>query len=304
MADESSRTETFVVSGQAPSVEGPSVEKTPSGTDGGQRQTPNRSDRMRQKLVGLPYAEQCRLLKPGPLPRSRASGASVAKSTPASPLSSLGPSPGQAGGGRRRGPPGVRVGRVSHGHTDVTGSSLAEVAPQLPAEDLGLCEWSWSYTASYDDEGNARRVTVSLALRITMPRWRGPGRRQASDAARTEWDRCMGALEVHENGHADRAREWAPRLRDALLGQPEDALPDLWEQTKAQHEEAQAAYDAETNHGRTQGSDLNLSVEPEPEAAQEPAAVATEPGERGGRRRRGTSRSRPGSHGSRRARHR
>lgn len=295
MPEESTRTQTFTVSGEAPAAarkahtgEAPGA-AGPSGASAG---AAGPQARVRQSLVGRPYAEQQRLLKPGPLPRGAggpaSAGPAAARATapaaasaksrsadtlPAAPTA--GRAPGRAAGGRRRGPAGVRVGRVRRIRQNVTGSTLDELAAQLDPEEMGLCEWIWDYNAAYNDEGNASRVTVMLTLRITTPRWRGRGRQRASDAARTEWDRCMGALDTHENGHADLARQWAPRLREALLGQPEADLPVLWDQAKADHEQAQADYDATTNHGATQGAVLDVNAEPAAPGARAPAPRPT-----------------------------
>jgi predicted secreted Zn-dependent protease len=141
----------------------------------------------------------------------------------------------------------------------VTGSTLAEVTPQLDPEEWGRCTWNFRYTYS-STNGVATRVNIVLRLTIRLPQWTGTGWRNASDAAKAEWQRMLGCLRTHENGHADIARDWAPTLQQRLLNQPEADLARIWQTSLADHETAQHDYDTRTRHGQTQGVSLDTSI--------------------------------------------
>jgi predicted secreted Zn-dependent protease len=144
---------------------------------------------------------------------------------------------------------------------DVSGMTLAEVHSQLDPTEWGRCTYHYGY--DYDTtNGRTTSVNVTLTLTIRLPRWQ-EGRADASDAARTEWDRMMGALRTHEDGHADIAREWAPTVRERLLGVQEGNVASRYSQVRGQVQTRQNEYDGQTQHGQTQGVSLDLSVDQE-----------------------------------------
>jgi len=143
---------------------------------------------------------------------------------------------------------------------DVTGRTLAEVGPQLDPVEWGRCTWNFRYTYS-STNGVATRVNIILRLTIRLPQWTGAGWRSASAAAKSEWQRMLGCLRTHENGHVDIARSWASTLQQRLLNQPEADLGSLWEAGLADHQTEQDAYDTRTRHGQTQGVTLDLSIQ-------------------------------------------
>jgi predicted secreted Zn-dependent protease len=142
---------------------------------------------------------------------------------------------------------------------EVSGTTLAEVHAQLDPTEWGRCTYHYDY--DYDTtNGRTTRVNVTLRLTIRLPHWQ-EGRADASDAARAEWDRMMGALRTHENGHADIAREWAPTVRERLLGVQEGNVASRYNQVRGQVQARQDEYDDQTQHGQTQGVSLDLSVD-------------------------------------------
>lgn len=114
-------------------------------------------------------------------------------------------------------------------------------------------------------------VTVCDAT-VYLPEWDG------SDKC---WDQFINALTVHEQGHVDICQDYKGRLNDALEGLEsrmcslesmqkacDDALEDLeqkadgeYGRVDGEHENAQDAYDSETNHGETQGAVLDCDCE-------------------------------------------
>jgi predicted secreted Zn-dependent protease len=142
----------------------------------------------------------------------------------------------------------------------VTGLTLAGVAPQLNPVEWGRCTWNFHYTYS-STNGVATRVNIILRLTIRLPQWTGAGWESASATAKAEWQRMLGCLRTHENGHVDIARSWAPTLQQRLFNQPEADLGSLWEAGLADHQTEQDAYDTRTQHGQTQGVTLDLSIQ-------------------------------------------
>jgi predicted secreted Zn-dependent protease len=117
---------------------------------------------------------------------------------------------------------------------------------------------------TYQGDGHGCRtsdVTVTLDVTIILPVWDIP--RDASTVLRREWDRFLGALERHEQGHRAIAVAGARKLADALRllngrscsalhTAAEYASRDVAAATRAE----QIAYDDSTRHGLTQGTAL------------------------------------------------
>ncbi len=100
---------------------------------------------------------------------------------------------------------------------------------------------------------------VTLALTIKLPKWiKG---RKTSTAAKKEWDRMLKSLIIHEQGHVDIAKKWAPVLQKRLLGQQKERHKAIWDKFIQDVQEEQNKYDEDTKHGQTQGVYLDLSIE-------------------------------------------
>jgi hypothetical protein len=144
---------------------------------------------------------------------------------------------------------------------DVSGTTLAEVHAQLDPTEWGRCTYHYDYDYETTN-GRATRVDITLRLTIRLPRWQ-EGRDEATPEARAEWDRMLAALRAHEERHAEIAREWAPTFKERMLGVREGNLASRHSQVLGQVDARQDAYDAETNHGQTEGVSLDLSIDQE-----------------------------------------
>ena len=143
---------------------------------------------------------------------------------------------------------------------DVTGTTLAQVSEQLDPTEWGRCRYEYEY--SYETtNGRTTKVDVTLMLTVRLPRWQGQGWDDASEAAKAEWRRMMRALEAHEEGHAEIARQWAPTVKERLLNQREGNVEQRYNQVFVQVRAEQDDYDDRTHHGQTQGVSLDLSIE-------------------------------------------
>ena len=144
---------------------------------------------------------------------------------------------------------------------DVSGTTLAQVHSQLDPTEWGRCTYHYGYDYETTN-GRTSRVDITLTLTIRLPRWQ-EGRNEASAAARTEWDRMMGALQAHEERHAEIAREWAPTFKERMLGVRESNVASRHSRVLGQVDDRQREYDTQTQHGQTEGVSLDLSVDEE-----------------------------------------
>jgi predicted secreted Zn-dependent protease len=143
---------------------------------------------------------------------------------------------------------------------DVHGSTLAEVAAAMAEMDeAGRAEWWPSYDYQQAD-GVITSANVRVVQRMTMPRW--PEYTAASQASRTEWDRAWHALEAHEEGHFQLVSQHVASLEQQLIGQPVEAAQGIFDHALADLATASEAYDTATDHGRNQGTVIDLDVDP------------------------------------------
>jgi predicted secreted Zn-dependent protease len=150
-----------------------------------------------------------------------------------------------------------------------SGSALRAAMERLGPKDpvtgtpyAGFTRWRirWSYDYEAAGSCSITDVRVVARIQITLPRWRGVRRADASLAR--EWLRFVAALRRHENGHAAIARAAARRIAGRLaslrvfrscprLERAADAAgARILDETRA----AERAYDARTGHGDTQGA--------------------------------------------------
>jgi predicted secreted Zn-dependent protease len=126
----------------------------------------------------------------------------------------------------------------------------------------------------YDVEMWIKEGTMNYTCTITMPKL---GANKLSKAAKDEWDRFLGAVTTHENGHIDSyenelkaVNKEIESLRGNGNGDTEKAatkaaLDDLKTQlgkfnlTDRLNKNA-AAYDKKTGHGKTQKAVLDTSI--------------------------------------------
>lgn len=126
----------------------------------------------------------------------------------------------------------------------------------------GYHQWNIRWQFSYAPSSRGCSITsssVNLESFTTLPRW--VDRDRADSALVAEWDRYIGALRIHENGHRDighrAAAEIQRTLRRFSAGTCASISPhanrvarDILERHKRENSE----YDEETRHGATQGA--------------------------------------------------
>jgi predicted secreted Zn-dependent protease len=149
---------------------------------------------------------------------------------------------------------------VQFDYYDVSGSTLAEIAPQLDPEEWGHCDAQYEY--SYEaTAGRATRVDITLTPTIRLPRLQVSGEKPLSPKAQKEWNRMLTVLKKHENNHDKIARRRASVIRNSLVGKKESQLGDIFEKAVGKAQQAQDKYDKKTQNGKTEGLKLDLSIE-------------------------------------------
>lgn len=126
-----------------------------------------------------------------------------------------------------------------------------------------LTTWHVKWDYGYDRapracSADSFRVTVEIVYRY--PKWVRPN--DAPQALAEKWDRYIGNLTIHENGHRDMVVQAATELSRAVAELPPTATcADLDRTVRAlgrarmeKLKEDERAYDATTDHGVTQGA--------------------------------------------------
>lgn len=122
---------------------------------------------------------------------------------------------------------------------------------------------SWNYGI----QGNAQNVCtltdvrVGLAVSQTLPSWQPSA--TASASVKTQWQRFITNLTIHEDGHAQLDAQYAQTLATTLQTTPATDCNSITTVANARAQaviaaldRANEAYDAQTGHGRTQGATL------------------------------------------------
>ena len=149
----------------------------------------------------------------------------------------------------------------------VSGDTAAALVSEMdrlgPGPDHAYTRWYVEYGFRFSASGATCRIeTLDVSVRtvFTLPRWADP--RRASQDLRTEWNRYLKAVLVHENGHRRLGEEAGARVFrrldgfEAACSEIERRVNELANSTIAEQRRREDRYDARTDHGRTQGARL------------------------------------------------
>jgi len=166
-------------------------------------------------------------------------------------------------------PPSVE-GHTSVSYYDVHGRTYAELHAEMRrlgpknngtsfvGETRSPMTWSWRAETIAGGSCTLRDVRVSVNAEILLPRWTPPA--DADTSVVTEWNRFIAALETHEAGHKDISAKAGRDIKDqlraltGLCSQVSMRANDIAHQIIDRASAEQARYDAETQHGLTQGT--------------------------------------------------
>ncbi len=162
--------------------------------------------------------------------------------------------------------------KVDTRHYDIHGDSAAELRQQMsrlgPPDRDGrrydaYTKWYVAWHFTYREVGGScriERVTTSVDVTYTLPRWRAP--RTATPELRAHWDRYLAALQAHEHGHRDFGVHSAREVEQQLQSLPahgscrelEAAANAAGHRVLDKFRARELAYDRDTRHGATQGA--------------------------------------------------
>jgi len=146
---------------------------------------------------------------------------------------------------------------------DIYGSTEAELRKQLDAKQpVGYDGYRGDATTSWDIRWNwpgrgknicdLSAATVTLAVRVTLPRWMPP--QNASPELVTKWTQYVQAVAAHEKNHVNsvitRYKSVEPAIKSATCQTAEAAA----QAALVPIRQFDIDYDAATNHGETEGA--------------------------------------------------
>jgi predicted secreted Zn-dependent protease len=121
--------------------------------------------------------------------------------------------------------------------------------------------WKWGYgTDSASQTCSADDFSITLEIISRYPKWVRTG--EAPQPLVDKWDGYMKNLTMHENGHRDMVVDAAAQFYGAVANLPralscadrDRQVRTLSTELMARLNAAQQKYDADTNHGATQGA--------------------------------------------------
>jgi predicted secreted Zn-dependent protease len=94
-----------------------------------------------------------------------------------------------------------------------------------------------------------------------MPKFVQAAFKLLSPAAKAEWDRFIAATNVHEDGHIAGAQKYFQGFGETLLNKNVKEANNAIDTKKLLYKQDVAdPYDAQTDHGATQGAVLNTKI--------------------------------------------
>jgi predicted secreted Zn-dependent protease len=152
----------------------------------------------------------------------------------------------------------------SHDFYTINAETLAEAAKVMEkqSEDqnsgAGKTDWVPNLTYAFDENGVVVKATVTVTLKITMPKWSNA--EKISKPAKAEWDRFYKALEKHEDGHVQLVKSELSDIADSLIGKSEDIAKEDFKKATDALQEKSDTYDVETDHGKKRGCIIDTGI--------------------------------------------
>jgi hypothetical protein len=146
--------------------------------------------------------------------------------------------------------------RSSYG---VTGTTLRDVATAIGGRaEAGRVRWRTSLSFSAP-RGRIESVRVTANVTLEMPAWTPPP--AMLPRARAEWHRWYSALLAHEQGHIDLVHAHLDGLAAAMLGRRPARGRAMFRAAQSTLARESRRYDASTDHGRSSGTVMDVSIE-------------------------------------------
>ena len=146
---------------------------------------------------------------------------------------------------------------------DISGNTENELRQQLDKLSprgydnfKGDATTNWRINWTWDGYGNSNcdltSAEVTYSIEVTMPRWESP--QDASPELITKWNNYIQALTEHEKGHVDFVVENYMSVETAIKNATCDTAESAAQAALLPIRQYDIDYDAETNHGATQGA--------------------------------------------------
>ena len=137
-----------------------------------------------------------------------------------------------------------------------TDEYLAEVRAGMKVGDVGKTTVDYTYTYQFGYGSDAERIVsceVIVTIGVGLAEWKHYGRRPAADR---EWDRFVGELARHEQGHVEIAKRLFEGAADRCLGKSAAECQAALDAIMQREHVEQRAYDRDTEHGVRTGAAL------------------------------------------------
>ena len=146
---------------------------------------------------------------------------------------------------------------------DITGATSADLRAAMTAQgpvdadghrNDAFTQWNidWTWPLNPDRTCILGSATITATITVTFPRWLPPP--GASASLVVAWNTYQQALVVHESGHVAFVIAEEPVVLAAIKGATCDTAEGAAEAVVARIRQHDIDYDAETNHGFTQGA--------------------------------------------------
>lgn len=133
------------------------------------------------------------------------------------------------------------------------GATLRDVVSAMSGlAEVGHADFDLAMSFSTDGGERVTNVDLTMRLTIDMPVWTKVAGRPTAE--RNEWNRFMGALRHHEDGHIRICRTEAPRTYERLTRATASTINDVLDRERARIQALNDAYDTRTGHGTTQNT--------------------------------------------------
>ncbi len=123
-----------------------------------------------------------------------------------------------------------------------------------PGDYDALTEWNfqWSVPGGGNGSCNLDGVTVDYTIKVIFPQWTPPA--EASAEVIQKWNSYINGLALHESGHVERVVPFVPDLINNIKASSCDSYNEVGQAWLDAISQQNDTYDAETNHGATQGA--------------------------------------------------
>jgi predicted secreted Zn-dependent protease len=110
----------------------------------------------------------------------------------------------------------------------------------------------WNWPGYGEEDCNLAQAVVSYKISVTFPQWDSPA--GASPALVKKWNQYIDRLALHEAGHAEFIADHYRSVLDAIHNATCPTVDEKIQAVLNEFRKHDVDYDAETNHGATQGA--------------------------------------------------